>query len=233
MEALIAFLAALVTLRLAGAMAARYRESRRPEYGLWSAGFVAYAISTGALAWAAAYGWGDPSFRAYYLFGGLLTAALLGAGSLARLGWRHSVTASLLYAGLAVGVAIATPIDPSVAGDTIPAAQNHLAFIPARIVAIVGNTVGTLALIAGGLAILPRRRLDGAFLLAGVALAAGGSAVAGLGEAQTSVFVAGAAVLLYAGMTGAGTAWAQLAKAVQTVVERTKGQRHGHGAGTG
>ena len=53
---------------------------------MWSASLFAYAVASAALAWGAAGGWTDSAFRIYYLFGGLLTAPLLGAGSLLLLG---------------------------------------------------------------------------------------------------------------------------------------------------
>ena len=75
-------------LRLAGMLAARWRQRRQPQLALWSAGLAAYALGAAAIAWGAAAGWNDGVFRAYYLFGGLLTAALLGAGSLLGSGVR-------------------------------------------------------------------------------------------------------------------------------------------------
>ena len=53
-----------------------------PELAAWSAALLAYAIASAALAWGAAAGWDTRAFRVYYLFGGLLTAPLLGLGSL-------------------------------------------------------------------------------------------------------------------------------------------------------
>ena len=50
-------------------------------------GFVACVrAASAALAWGTAAGWNEAAFRVYYLFGGLLTAPLLGAGSLLLLG---------------------------------------------------------------------------------------------------------------------------------------------------
>jgi hypothetical protein len=198
-EALLAFAAALLTLRLAGDLAARYRLRRAPELAAWSAALLAYALASGALAWGAAAEWDDRSFRVYYLFGGLLTAPLLGVGSLllVRRGWAAPL--GLAYVGLAVGVAVAAPIAVPVAGESIPAAQDHLELVPARVVAIAGNSLGTLAVVLVALATLRRRPLGNAFILGGVALAAAGSAVAGLGAAETAAFVAAAAVLLYLG----------------------------------
>ena len=199
MEAILAFAAALVALRLAGLLAARWRERREPRLAAWSAGLAAYALGAAAIAWGAAAGWNDGVFRAYYLFGGLLTAALLGAGSLLGAGYRRAAPVALVYSGLAVGVAIAVPLELPVGGTSIPEAQAHLSFFPARALAIVGNVAGSLALVGVAVAGLRTRPVGNALLLAGFAVAAGGSALAGLGAAPTAVFIAAAAGLLYAG----------------------------------
>ena len=198
MEAILAFGAALVALRLAGLLAGRWRRRHEPRLALWSAGLAAYALGAAAIAWGAAAGWNEGVFRAYYLCGGLLTAALLGAGSLAGAGVRAAVPAALLYAGLAAGVALAAPLEAPLGGTSIPEAQDHLAVFPARILAIAGNVAGSIALVAVAVAGLRRRPLGNSLLLAGFALAAAGSALAGLGAAETAAFVALAACLLYA-----------------------------------
>jgi len=201
MEALLAFAAALVALRLAGALAARWRARRSPELAAWSASLLAYAIASAALAWGAAAGWDGRSFRVYYLFGGLLTALLLGLGSLLLTGRRWALWPALLYVGLAVGVAIAAPLHGDIHGTTIPEAQAHLDFFPARLVAVLGNMLGTTAVVVVAVATISRRPLGNALVLAGVATAAAGSALSGLGTAKTSVFAAIAALLLYGGFT--------------------------------
>lgn len=201
MEALLAFGAALLSLRLAGLLAARWRERRAPQLAGWSAGLAAYALGTAAIAWGAAAGWNDGVFRAYYLFGGLLTAALLGAGSLLGAGVRLAGPAILVYTGLAIGVALAVPLEEPVSGTAIPAADEYLSLFPARVLAIAGNTAGSIALVAVALAGIRRRPVGNSLLLAGFGLAAAGSALAGLGAAQTAAFVAVAAVLLYLGST--------------------------------
>ena len=199
MEAVIAFGAALLALRLAGRLASRWRERRAPELAAWAASLTAYAVASAALAAGAAAGWSEAAFRVYYLFGGLLTAPLLGVGSLLLTGRRWAAPLALVYAGLAVGVALAEPLTQPVGGESIPEAQDHLDVFPARILAIAGNSLGTLAVVAIALATLRRRPLGNALIVAGVATAAAGSAVAGLGVAETSIFIAAAAVLLYAG----------------------------------
>jgi hypothetical protein len=198
-EALLAFGAALLALRLSGLLAARWRARRTPHLAAWSAGLAAYALGAAALAWGAAAGWDDRAFRAYYLFGGLLTAPLLGAGSLLGAGRRLAGPVVLVYAGVAVGVAVAVPLTAPVTGTAIPDAQAHLELFPARVLAIAGNVAGSIALVGVALASLRRRPLGNTLLLAGFALAAAGSAVSGLGASETAAFVAVAAVLLYAG----------------------------------
>ncbi len=211
MEALLAFAAALLSLRLAGDLAARWRITRVPALGAWAASLGAYALASAALAWGAAAGWDDRSFRVYYLFGGLLTAALLGVGSLLLAGRRFAAPLGLVYAGLAVGVAIAAPIVDPVSGSSIPEAQQHLDLVPARLVAILGNTLGTIAVVVVALLTIRRRPLANALILAGVAVAAAGSALAGLGEAETAAFIAVAALLLYSGVLEASGSRASLA----------------------
>jgi hypothetical protein len=198
-EALLAFAAALLSLRLAGDLARRRRAGGGPQLTAWAASLLAYAIASAALAWGAASDWDAVSFRVYYLFGGLLTASLLGVGSLLLVGRRWAAPLGLVYTGLAVGVAIAVPLTSPVGGDSIPEAQAHLDFVPARLVAVLGNSLGTLAVVAVAVLTFWRRPLGNALILAGVAVAAIGSGVAGTGVAETAAFIAAAAVLLYLG----------------------------------
>jgi len=199
MDVLLAFAAALVTLRLAAELVRKWRARRAPDLLAWSASLAAFAAASGALAWGAAAGWDDRAFRAFYLFGGLLTAALLGTGSLLRVGVRIAGPIALVYTGLAIGVALAMPIDPPVTGSEIPDAADHLVFFPARALALVGNVAGTVAAIGVALTGLRRRPVGNALIIAGVAVAAAGSAIAGLGEGGGALFAVAAAALLYGG----------------------------------
>jgi hypothetical protein len=199
-EALLAFAAALLSLRLAALLAARWQATRRLELAAWSGALLAYAVASAALAWGAAAGWDARAFRVYYLFGGLLTAPLLGTGSLLLYGRRRALPVALVYLGLAVGVAVSVPVHGTF-GTSIPAAQDHLDFLPARLVALVANVTGTLAVVAVALVTFRRRPVGNSLVLAGVAVAAAGTALSGLGAAKTAVFVVIAALLLYGGFT--------------------------------
>jgi hypothetical protein len=198
-ETLLAFAASLIALRLAGRVASRWRTRRAPELIAWAAALFAYAVAAAALAWGAAHGWDARAFRVYYLFGGLLTAPLLGAGSLLLWRRRWAGPIALMYAGLAIGIAVAVPLHGTFAGDAIPAAQDHLDFVPARLVAGLANSVGTAAVVVVAAATFRRRPLGNALIVLGVALAAVGSALAGLGAAETAAFAVAAVVVLYAG----------------------------------
>lgn len=198
-DVLLAFAGALVALRLTAEVVRRWRERHSPELAIWAGSLAAFAIASAALAWGAANGWDDRAFRVYYLCGGLLTAALLGLGSLRRAGLRAATPLALLWVGLCVGVAVAVPLTAHVTGDAIPDASDQLELVPARVLALVGNIGGTLAAVGVAVAGLRRRPLGNALIVAGVVVAAVGSAVAGLGEGGSAVFAALAAVLLYGG----------------------------------
>jgi hypothetical protein len=199
MQELLAFAAALVTFRLAGRLAGRWRERRAPELAAWALALLAYALACAALAWGAAAGWDPRVFRVYYLFGGLLSAPLLGVGSLLLVRRYWALTVVYVYTGVAVGVATAMPVIERIHGHGIPPAQSHLDFLPARLLALIGNSVGTLAVVLVALLTIRRRPLGNTLIVAGVAIAAIGSALGGLGAGGTGAFLAIGALLLYAG----------------------------------
>jgi len=199
MDALVAFAAALLALRLAGLLVAKHRATGRPELLAWGWSLAAYAVAAAAIAWGEAHGWDARTFRVYYAAGALLTAPLLGAGSLLLAGRRRAAPAALVYAGLAIGVALAMPVHGAFAAHGIPAAQDHLAFLPARLLAILANALGTLAVVVVALRSLRRRPLGNTLIVLGVAAAATGSGLAGLGAAGSAFGIAVGALLLYAG----------------------------------
>ena len=196
LNAILAFAAALIALRLAGRLAARRAQ---PHMLLWAWSLAAYAVAAGAIAWGEAAQWDTRAFRVYYAAGALLTAPLLGAGSLALAGVRRAGPAALAYAGLAVGIALAIPVHGAFAAHGIPAAQDHLAFAPARLLAIAANVLGTLAVVAVALRSIRRRPLGNTLIVLGVAAAAAGSGLAGLGAGGAAVGIAAGAALLYSG----------------------------------
>ena len=201
MDALVAFAAALLAFRLAGLLAARFRATKRQELLAWAAGLAAYAVAAAAIAWGEAAGWDGRAFRVYYAAGALLTAPLLGAGSLLLAGRRRAAPLALVWVGLAVGISLAMPVRGAFVAHGIPAAQDHLAFLPARLLAILANVLGTLAVVVVALRSFRQRPLGNGLIVAGIAAAAAGSGLAGLGAAGSAVGIAIGAVLLYAGFS--------------------------------
>jgi len=198
-EAVLAFAATLLSIRLSADLARRFRRQGRTELLAWSFALAAYALAAVALAWGAAAGWSEPAFRVFYFGGALLTAPLLGAGSLLLVGRRWAAPLALVYMGLALGVILAVPLEDSITGTDVPEAQDVLDLWPARVLAIVGNTLGTLAVVVVAMATIRRRPLGNALILAGVGVAALGSGLAGLGIGTLAPILALAALLLYAG----------------------------------
>jgi hypothetical protein len=193
MDVLVPFAAAAVAFALARGL------SQRRRYA-WAAALAAYGVAAAAMAWGAADGWDARSFRVYYLAGGLLTAPLLGVGSLLFSGRRWAAPVGLLYAGFAVGLAVAMPVHGQF-GSGLPPAQDHVGSLP-RIAAVAGNGLGTLAVVAVAFASFRSRPLGNSLIVAGVAVAAAGSGLSGLGVAGVGAFVLVAVCLLYVGVAG-------------------------------
>ena len=91
------------------------------------------------------------------------------------------------------------PMHGSFAGAGIPLAQDHLEFIPARLLAILANSLGTIAVVGVALRSIRKRPVGNALIIAGIAAAAIGSGLAGFGAAGSAIGIAVGAALLYAG----------------------------------
>lgn len=190
MDVLLSFGAALVSLRLAGVLL------RARRYA-WAGGVCSFAAAAGAMAWGAAHGWDAPAFRVYYLAGALLSAPLLGIGSLTLAGRRWAAPLGLLYAGLAIGIAAAMPLHGTFAGTDVPRAQDHVAAL-ARVVAIVASSLGAIAVVAVAALTLRLRPLRNALVVGAVAAAAAASVLTQTAVAAAAACFALAAALLYA-----------------------------------
>jgi hypothetical protein len=98
-------------------------------------------------------------------------------------------------------------------GGAVPAAQDHLDVLPARVLAIAANVLGTAAVVGVALATFRRRPLANLAIIAGIAVAAVGSAVGSLGSGGAGASIAAGALLLYAGFAGSGASRRRLAAA--------------------
>jgi hypothetical protein len=172
---------------------------RRPvgQKALWAAGFALFAAAAAAEALAQHAGWTPALFRTYYLAGGVLTVAYLGAGSAWLLLPRRARDG--LLGGLAVATVAATAavvlagVDTSTLSATAhgrPPANAALAG-HAYLWAVGLNTFGSLFLIGGSLYSIARRQRVRANLWIG-----GGALVVAL---ATGLSRAGSYSLVYVG----------------------------------
>jgi len=192
-NALLSFAAALVSLRLAGLLV------RGRRYA-WAAGLVSFAAAAAAMAWGSAHGWDAYAFRVYYLAGALLSAPLLGIGSLQLAGRRWAGPVGLLWSGLSIGLVLGLRVHGAFSGTDVPRAQDHLDVLP-RVLAIAGSSLGTVAVVTVAALTLRRRPVGNALLVAAVGAAAAASALTQTAVAAAAACFALAAALLYAAAT--------------------------------
>ena len=111
LDALLPLCAALLALAFAALLLRSLLRRRSGEKVLWALGFLFFALAAGCEALAQRIGWSPALFRTYYLAGGVLTVAYLGAGSAWLLLPSRAATGSL--GGLAVATAAAWRPSPS------------------------------------------------------------------------------------------------------------------------
>jgi hypothetical protein len=191
-NAVVSFAAALLSLRLAGLLA-------RGRRWAWAGGLLSFAAAAAAMAWGSAHGWDSRAFRVYYLAGALLSAPLLGIGSLQIWRKRWAGGVGLLWVGLSVGIAVAMPVHGAFGGTAVPHAQSHVGAV-ARVAAIAGSSAGTAAVVLVAALTLRRRPAGNALVVAAVACAGAASALTQTAVAAAAACFAAAAVLLYAGV---------------------------------
>jgi hypothetical protein len=219
MHWLLPSIAAAASGAFAVAVLRQYAARRRPHQLAWGIALSMFAVASLALAAGVTVGWTPLSFKLYYLFGAILNVPWLALGTVELLGARAAARAYLvgLAAFTVLGVALValarvTPAD--LAGRLLPEGKE---FLPAavRVLAVAGNTVGTLIVVGGavasGLALRSRRdlrpRFEGTLLIAlGVLLAAGGGVFAFLASSdKLALGLALGAGVMYLGFRRAST----------------------------
>jgi hypothetical protein len=153
-------LAALFTLLLLRS----FRRRPAGEKLLWAGGFLLFAAATACEAIGQGSGWSAGLFRCYYLCGGVLTVAWLGAGSawlqLPR-GARASLAGGLLVATVAAAISVAiAPVHAAAIAHPPHGGPPHNSALAghAFLWAIALNSFGTAFLVGGALYSIARRR---------------------------------------------------------------------------
>jgi hypothetical protein len=177
LDALLPLCAGLVALAFAALLLRSLRRRRSGEKVLWALGFLLFAVAAACEAAAQRAGWSPALFRAYYLAGGVLTVAYLGAGSAWLLLPKRG--RDVLVGALAVATA-ATAVTVALAGVNAGALAATAVGRPPPNSALAGhaflwavalNSFGTLFLVGGSLySILRRRRVRANVWIGGGAL---------------------------------------------------------------
>jgi hypothetical protein len=197
LDALLPLCAGLVALAFAALLVRSLLRRRSGEKVLWAGGFTLFAVAAGCEALAQRVDWSPALFRTYYLAGGVLTVAYLGAGSAWLLLPRRA--RDLLLGGLAVAT-VAAVVTVALTGVDSPALAATAHGRPpansalgghAFLWAVALNSFGSLFLIGGSLYSIARRRRVRANVWIG-----GGALVVAL---ATGLSRAGSYSLVYAG----------------------------------
>jgi cbb3-type cytochrome oxidase subunit 1 len=153
---------------LAGAFALLLLRSllrrRAGQKALWAVGFTLFAVAAASEAAAQRAGWSPALFRTYYIAGGVLTVAYLGAGSAWMLLPRRA--RDVLLGGLAVATVAAVvtvvlaPVDlPGLAAaHSGQPPKNGVLGGHAFLWAVGLNSIGTLLLVGGSVLSIVRRQ---------------------------------------------------------------------------
>jgi hypothetical protein len=199
LTAAVSLLATLITFVFTGAVVRQYLRRGGRHRLIWGVALLCYGVATAVQFIAELRGWETGTFRAWYLSGGLLTAAYLGQGTAALLLPRRVasvllvilVTASLWGAYRIATVPLMRSQILPPAGKISPSAGDLPTDV--RALAALLNIYGTILLIGGAIwsAVvyvdhrLDRKRRAGYRLLSNLLIAGGSLVVASAGSLET------------------------------------------------
>jgi len=164
LDALLPLCASLVALAFSFLLLRSLLRRRSGEKVLWAAGFLLFAVAAACEAIAQRSGWSPALFKIYYLAGGVLTVAYLGAGSAWLLLPKRA--RDPLIGGLAVATVAAT-VSVTLAGVDASALAETAHGRPPANAALLGhaflwavalNTFGSVFLVGGSLYSIARRQ---------------------------------------------------------------------------
>jgi hypothetical protein len=163
-DSLLPVSAALVALLFAFLLVRSFLQRPAGQKALWAAGFAFFAVATVCEAVGQRTGWSPTLFRAYYLAGGVLTVAYLGAGSawlLLRQRARDVLLGALGIGSVAAAVSVwLAPVNERMLATTPSGRPPDNGALVGHVFlwAVVFNSLGTAVLIGGSLYSIARRR---------------------------------------------------------------------------
>ena len=158
-----AAIAALVSLAATAVVAHRAltRPAARAPMLAWLIGFALFSVAELALWYGAANGWTSAAFRIYYLAGGILVVPYLAVGELlliapGRRFTRLAVATMLWVTFASTAAVIAADVDAAKLASAGATPPNDAMGGPwTTILAVVLNSIGTVILLGGSLAVGP------------------------------------------------------------------------------
>ncbi len=153
MATALAVAAALVALAFCGAVTERWLVRRRPHELAWAIAMALFVGGALSVAWGVGVGWGEVSFRLYYLFGAVLNVAWLALGQvlISVPGARWAARARPVLVALsafAAGVVLSTPLRAPIDPEHLPTGSEVFGPAP-RVLAAVGSGAGALIVFVG------------------------------------------------------------------------------------
>ena len=167
----------------------RFLARRNAHELVWSLALFMFAIASASLAVGASAGWSGPTFRLFYLFGGVVNVPFLATGSIYLLFGRRAgdISAWLVSLGsaFAAGVIATAPFHSPLPVHQLAQGAKVLPGLP-EVLAAVGSGAGSIVLIGGAIysAIRVRQRR---VVLSNVTIALG-TLITGASGLMNSVF---------------------------------------------
>jgi hypothetical protein len=184
----IPLIAAVVGAAFAVVVGRQYLARRKPYQAIWAFALAMFGVAAAFETAGQLAGWSDPTYKGYYLFGGLLNVGWLGIGSLVILAPPRAGRVAVMVMGLisliCVVAVLASNTNPALLKAQVPSrgAIDVPAFLP-----LITNLGGSMLLVGGAAwsawnsarAGAPRNRVLGlAILAAGAFIVAGGHSYA-------------------------------------------------------
>ena len=164
--------ATLVSVAFALCTWERWLTRRARHEAAWTVALLLFAAASAALWAGATLGWGDVSFRLFYLFGAVVNVPVLALGTVYLLGGRRwgdpAAVGVSLFVTFAAGVVLVAPLSGFLDPDVLPRGSEVFEPLP-RVLAAVASGVGALVILAGAVWSIARRR----YVLANLSIAAG------------------------------------------------------------
>lgn len=153
-DSISAVVATLVALAFCLSTFERYLARRRRHELAWSIALSMFAIASGALAIGATAGWTGPTYRVFFLFGGIANVPFLATGTVYLLRGRRAGDITMIVVSLAsafaAGVIVTAPFHSQLPHHQLAQASKVLPGLP-EILAGVGSGLASVVLVGGAI----------------------------------------------------------------------------------